>query len=259
MSIPFSQAKLKAEERRAILQAIETQMQQVIIDGVTQVLQEFLEQEVTFKLGRPKRSPRRMSSQAFVRLRRNSASKKKMHETSSAPPTGLRTIGKARERPAPQSAAPRYRDRLHGKRRLEVRFRERLPAVLERLVQRELVAQVRRLVSQVRPGECRRRNDDLAAHRLAELGDEVEGAAILALHHGGPEERADRAQVPVALEEGRHPPPALGHAVGVPHDGDGLGRRAHRRGASREEGDQRDQERRSRHLDGLARHARHGF
>ena len=39
-------------------------MQQVIIDGVTQVLQEFLEQEVTTKLGRPKRSPRRMSSQA---------------------------------------------------------------------------------------------------------------------------------------------------------------------------------------------------
>src|SRR6266516_6231939 len=64
MSIPFSQAKLKAEERRAILQAIETQMQQVIIDGVTQVLQEFLEQEVKTKLGRPKRSPRQMSSQA---------------------------------------------------------------------------------------------------------------------------------------------------------------------------------------------------
>lgn len=63
MSIPFSQAKLKAEERRAILQAIQTQMQQVIIDGVTQVLQEFLEQEVTMKLGRAKRSPRRMSSQ----------------------------------------------------------------------------------------------------------------------------------------------------------------------------------------------------
>jgi hypothetical protein len=37
MSIHFSQAKLKGEERRAILQAIETQMQQVIIDGVTQV------------------------------------------------------------------------------------------------------------------------------------------------------------------------------------------------------------------------------
>jgi hypothetical protein len=63
MSKSFSQAKLKGEERRAILQAIETQMQQVIIDGVTQVLQEFLEQEVTTKLGRPKRSPRRMSSQ----------------------------------------------------------------------------------------------------------------------------------------------------------------------------------------------------
>ena|SRR5437588_3523746 len=45
MSRAFSQAKLKAEERRAILQAIETQMQQVIIDGVTQVLQEFLEKD----------------------------------------------------------------------------------------------------------------------------------------------------------------------------------------------------------------------
>jgi hypothetical protein len=37
MSIAFSQAKLKGEERRAILQTIETQMQQVITDGVTQV------------------------------------------------------------------------------------------------------------------------------------------------------------------------------------------------------------------------------
>ena len=64
MSIMFSLAKLKGEERRAILQAIESQMQQVIIDGVTQVLQEFLEQEVTTKLGRAKRSPRRISSQA---------------------------------------------------------------------------------------------------------------------------------------------------------------------------------------------------
>ena len=64
MSRAFSQAKLKAEERKAILQVIQTQMQQVIIDGVTQVLQEFLEQEVTTKLGRPKRSPRRISSQA---------------------------------------------------------------------------------------------------------------------------------------------------------------------------------------------------
>src|SRR6516162_8039190 len=64
MSIPFSQTKLKGEERRAILQAIQTQMQQVIIEGVTQVLQEFLEQEVATKLGRPKRSPRRIRSQA---------------------------------------------------------------------------------------------------------------------------------------------------------------------------------------------------
>ena len=64
MSLAFSEGKLKGGERRAILQAIQTQMQQVIIDGVTQVLQEFLEQEVTSKLGRVKRSPRRISSQA---------------------------------------------------------------------------------------------------------------------------------------------------------------------------------------------------
>jgi putative transposase len=63
MSIQFSQAKLKAEERKAILEAIESQMQQVIIEGVTQVLQEFLEQEVTIKLGRAKGSPRRITSQ----------------------------------------------------------------------------------------------------------------------------------------------------------------------------------------------------
>ncbi len=35
MSIAFAQAKLQGEERRTILQAIQTQMQQVIIDGVT--------------------------------------------------------------------------------------------------------------------------------------------------------------------------------------------------------------------------------
>lgn len=63
MSIQFSQAKLKAEERQAIVQAIQSQMQQVIIEGVRLVLQEFLEQEVTTKLGRPKRSSRRVSSQ----------------------------------------------------------------------------------------------------------------------------------------------------------------------------------------------------
>src|SRR5437588_5778185 len=64
MSRAFSEGKLKREERKAILQAIQSQMQQVIIEGVTMVLQEFLEQEVTTKLGRPKRSPRRISSQA---------------------------------------------------------------------------------------------------------------------------------------------------------------------------------------------------
>ena len=63
MSILFSQGKLNVAERRAILQAIESQMQQVIISGMTLILQELLEQEVTTKLGCPKRSPRRGSSQ----------------------------------------------------------------------------------------------------------------------------------------------------------------------------------------------------
>ncbi len=63
MSIAFSQGKLKREERQAIVQALQSQMQQVITQGVTLVLQEFLEKEVTTKLGRPKRSPRQVSSQ----------------------------------------------------------------------------------------------------------------------------------------------------------------------------------------------------
>ena len=52
MSRPFFQAKLKADERRAILQAMEIQMQQVIIDGVPRHGSAFLEQEVTIKRGR---------------------------------------------------------------------------------------------------------------------------------------------------------------------------------------------------------------
>jgi hypothetical protein len=47
-----------------MLQALDSQMQQVILEGVTLVLQACLEQAVTTKLGRPKRSPRQGSSQA---------------------------------------------------------------------------------------------------------------------------------------------------------------------------------------------------
>ncbi len=61
MSRAFSQGKLKAEERQAILQAIESQVQQVITHGVALILQEFLGQAVTTKVGRAKRSPRRLS------------------------------------------------------------------------------------------------------------------------------------------------------------------------------------------------------
>ena len=63
MSRAFSEGKLKGKERKAILQAIQNQMHQIITEGLTLVLQEFLEQEVTSKLGRSKRSRRRVSSQ----------------------------------------------------------------------------------------------------------------------------------------------------------------------------------------------------
>jgi nucleoid DNA-binding protein len=64
MSRAFSQGKLKGEERKVILQEIQSQMQQVITEGLTLVLEEFLEQEVTTKLARTKRSPRQVSTQA---------------------------------------------------------------------------------------------------------------------------------------------------------------------------------------------------
>jgi hypothetical protein len=60
----FSQGKLKREERQALLKEIQAQIQQVIIDGLTVVLQEFLEQEVTTKLGRAKGSPRQVSRES---------------------------------------------------------------------------------------------------------------------------------------------------------------------------------------------------
>jgi hypothetical protein len=63
MSLVFSQGKLKSEERQVILESIQTPLQPIITQGVTLVLQEFLEQEVTAKLGRAKRRARQVSSQ----------------------------------------------------------------------------------------------------------------------------------------------------------------------------------------------------
>jgi len=65
--------------------------------------------------------------------------------------------------------------------------------------------------------------------------------------------------VGAALERAGAGGEEVGYAVRVPHDGDGLGRRDRRHGASRDGGHQRDQESRSRRLDGHARHTRHGF
>jgi hypothetical protein len=54
MSIAFSQAKLQAEERRAILQAIESQIQQVIIDGVARCCKSFWSRKSPSSLDGPR-------------------------------------------------------------------------------------------------------------------------------------------------------------------------------------------------------------
>src|SRR5512141_1712665 len=84
-------------------------------------------------------------------------------------------------------SGPHERDRLRRDRWLELVDRERLAAIAERLVEGELVAKVRGLVREVGGGErarLARRDDDLAAHRRAQVDDEVEGAAVLARHLG---------------------------------------------------------------------------
>lgn len=63
MSIQFSQRKLRGQERRTILQAVQQQMQKAAVEGIRAVVMTFLEAEVTTKLGREKGLPRQVSSQ----------------------------------------------------------------------------------------------------------------------------------------------------------------------------------------------------
>src|SRR5438874_9144058 len=63
MSIHFSQGKLQGEERKSILQEVQTQAKAAALRAIKPVLSAFLEEEVTAKLGRGKREPRRMSGQ----------------------------------------------------------------------------------------------------------------------------------------------------------------------------------------------------
>src|SRR5256885_16684522 len=64
MSIQFVAGKLKGEERKAIIQGVQKQMQEAALGAIRPLLTEFCEEELTVKLGRGKREPRRVSGQA---------------------------------------------------------------------------------------------------------------------------------------------------------------------------------------------------
>jgi len=64
MSIQFVAGKLKGEERKAIIQGVQKQMQEVALGAIKPLLTEFCEEELTVKLGRGKREPRRVGGQA---------------------------------------------------------------------------------------------------------------------------------------------------------------------------------------------------
>ena len=63
MSLRFSQGKLQGEERKSILQEVQTQAKAAALEAIRPVLSAFLEAELTAKLGRGKREPRRVSGQ----------------------------------------------------------------------------------------------------------------------------------------------------------------------------------------------------
>jgi hypothetical protein len=63
-SIPFSQGKLRGEERRKVVEAVQKRMQAAALEAVRPVFTAFLEEEVTTKLGREKGMPRPVSEQA---------------------------------------------------------------------------------------------------------------------------------------------------------------------------------------------------
>jgi Transposase, Mutator family len=64
MSIPFSQGKLQGKERKNVLQTVQGQAKAAACEAIKPVLQEFLEAEVSAKLGRKKGEPRHISGQA---------------------------------------------------------------------------------------------------------------------------------------------------------------------------------------------------
>ena len=64
MSIQFVAGKLKGDERKAIIQGVQKQMQEAVLGAIKPLLTEFCEEELTVKLGRGKRESRRVGGQA---------------------------------------------------------------------------------------------------------------------------------------------------------------------------------------------------
>ena len=64
MSIQFLPGKLQGEERKTIIQSVQKQLKEAALEAVRPLLTQFCEEEVTAKLGRGQRSPRRVSGQA---------------------------------------------------------------------------------------------------------------------------------------------------------------------------------------------------
>jgi hypothetical protein len=64
MSLQFLPGKLQGQERKEIIQAVQKHLKEAAIRAIRPLLTEFCEAEVTAKLGREPRSPRRVSGQA---------------------------------------------------------------------------------------------------------------------------------------------------------------------------------------------------
>src|SRR3989440_10950700 len=64
MSIQFVAGKLKGEERKATTQGVQKKKQEAALGATKRLLTEFCEEELTVKLGRGKREPRRVGGQA---------------------------------------------------------------------------------------------------------------------------------------------------------------------------------------------------
>jgi putative transposase len=63
MSIHFLPGRLEGQERKTIIQTVQKQLQEAAIEAIKPLLTQFCEEEVTAKLGRGQRHPRRVSGQ----------------------------------------------------------------------------------------------------------------------------------------------------------------------------------------------------